>query len=224
MTRQMLITTGLILALGYPQGAGANNTLGLQFKSSFIGDPGFDAVSANDHLSQVEFSYARELMPLGPGELWVEADYTLGNKKSELFGGALSTKAFLHSVMLGGCYKLPMWTWLVPRARLGLGVLMGRLSATTEGAQEADDTAAAFTGHLLAGVELLWPRRVRRDGRTPTTAGLVIEAGYGFSSALGFELRPEEDDENLLIPLSPSTSGTLALNGFQLRIGVLVRF
>ena len=74
------------------------------------------------------------------------------------------------------------------------------------------------------GVEVLLPlRRFRQTGRG-FTIGLVVEGGLGFSSGLGFDLGPEEDDELLQIPFEGSSFGRINPSGGQLRVGVVARF
>lgn len=227
-TRACLPTIAALLLAGAP--AWADNSASIRFNNSFITDAGFDAVSENNHLVQVEFNFARRLMQIWELDLWVEGSYMVGPSKAELFSNQFQAKALLQSVTLGARFTYPLLYWLVPFARLGLGVGIGTLElSNTGGGQPAgqdsvEDRAAAFAGQLLVGVEILWPRSVIRRTGKGVTAGLVIEAGFGFASKLRFELRPEEDEELLQIPLSGSHLGSLSTTGAQVRVGGIIRF
>lgn len=222
----VLLAAGLFAG----QDARADNSASIRFSNSWIADAGFDAVSDNDHLLQVEFNYARRIMQLWELDLWAEGSYMIGPSKAGLFADQFEARALLQSVTLGVRATYPLLYWLVPYARLGLGVGIGSLELSAlgggqlAGQDSLKDRAAAFCGQLLVGVEILWPRSViRRTGRG-VTAGLVIEGGIGFASNLGFDLVPEEHEDLLEIPLAGSNLGSLSTTGAQLRVGGIVRF
>ena len=223
-------TTALTLAialalLGASGPARADNSFSIRISNSWVADPSFDVVSDNDHLVQAEFNYARKLLSLWHGELWVEAAYMAGPSKAVLFGDAIEARAFLQNVTFSARYAYPVFTWLLPYARLGLGVGVGTLELESRATGSTVlDRAAGVAGHLLVGVEALWPHRALLTGTSYITAGVIIEAGYGFGSRLGFELAPEEDEEIKRIPLAGSDAGSLDVNGWQLRVGGVLRF
>jgi hypothetical protein len=219
LTRMVTVVGAFGLSFAMTPTAQAEMSLSLLVNNSFIKSEGFDVISENDHLGQAELSAAMQLLPLLEGSLWGEMSYLAGASQSTSFNGALKASALLQGVTCGGIFKLERWTWFVPRARIGLGFLVGSMEFEPVSADTATDRAWALTGHVLAGFELLWPRR-----RPGVNAGLVVEAGYGFSSNLGFDLAPEEDEKNLRIPLTGSALGSLGLSGAQLRAGVMVKF
>lgn len=206
----------------------ADNSFSLRINNSFIGSPGFDTISQNDHLAQAEFNYARRVISLPTGHLWAEASYMAGPSHATIFGEQFKAKAFLQSVTFGARYTYPILSWVVPFTRVGLGVGVGTYELSPLNQNEGStiqDRAAAFSGYALAGVELLVPHRRFRMGLGHFTGGLVIEAGYGFSTDLAFDLAPEPPDEDLRrIPLRGSALGTLSMSGAQIRVGALVRF
>jgi hypothetical protein len=204
----------------------ADNSFSLRISNSFVGSPGFDTVSENDMLAQAEFNYARRVLSLPHGHLWAEASYMAGTSHATLFGEQFKAQAFLQSVTVGARYTYPILSWVVPFTRAGLGVGVGTYELSPQQQKTTiRDRAASFSGYLLAGVEVLVPHRRFRLGLSHFTGGLVIEAGYGLSSDLSFDLAPEPEDEDLRqIPLRGSTLGTLSLSGAQIRVGALIRF
>jgi len=225
-TANTAITIACMLALSAL--AQADNSVSIRINNSWIGDPSFDVVSTNDHFVQAEFNYARRLLQFRQaelGEIWAEAAYMAGPTSSTLFGESTKAEAFLQNVTLSVRYAYPVVAWLVPYLRVGLGVGIGTLELEPlKGGDRVKDRAAGLAGHVLAGVELLWPRRALLAGRSHLTTGLVIEAGYGFGSRLNFQLSPDEDDELKQIPLSGVNVGHLTTQGWQLRIGGVLRF
>jgi len=209
-----------LAVLGATPAARAQNELSLKVGNTFVASAGFDLVSKNDLLPQVELTYSRELVRLWRGSLWVDATFMAGSAEASVFQGGLHTKALLQSITVGAVYKLPVWSWLVPRVRVGVGALIGTLQLTPSGEAMVSDHSGAFTGHALLGVELLWPRARPRS----LTGGLVLEGGYVFSSALGFQLAPSADSDLRLIPQRAAELGSLVIHGGQLRVGAIVRF
>jgi hypothetical protein len=209
----------IAIALAVPATASAQNLVSLRVSQSFIPSSSFDALSPNDHLVQAELAYARRLLPLRAGALWLEGSYLVGTAKADLFAQSLRTKTLIQSVMFSALYRVPLYRWLVPRARVGAGVLWGSLELGGA-AGEVSDRAAGFSGQLLVGVELLLPRR----SATSVTGGLVVEGGYGLSTALRFKLAPERDDELRTIPLVGVDLGSVGLSGGLLRVGAVLRF
>lgn len=225
-TKTMLCTASLLVALGLPAAARADNSVSMRVNNTWVAHSGFDLVSDDDHMAQMEFNYARRLYPLWDGGLWAEASYMLGAQQDKLFGGQLETDVLFQAITVGARFTYPIFSWLVPFTRAALGVGIGSLSleGAMVGGDAVHDTTAAFCGHLLVGVEVLLPlRRFRETGRG-FTIGLVIEGGIGFSSGLGFDIAPEEDDELLQIPLEGSGLGRINPSGGQLRVGVVARF
>jgi hypothetical protein len=220
-TIQAIALCGVLLLCA---SARADNSVSLRLSSSFIKDSSFDVVSENDHLAQVEISYARRMLELFDGELWVEGSYLAGPTGTTIFGGAAETDALLQTVTVGARFGYPVFFWLVPYVRLGMGVGIGTLTLTAAEQDSVYDRAACFAGHVLAGVEVLWPRRALRTGASAFTFGLLIEAGYAFASRLEFELAPEGDEDLQQIPLRGSGMGGLSTSGAQLRVGAVVRF
>ncbi len=213
------LALGALLLPG-PLAARPKNQLSVRVSQSFIPGAGYDALSANDHLAQGELAYGRELLELGRGRLWVEASWQAGAKSASLFG-SFQTHTLLQSVTASAIYRLPILPWLVPRARVGLGVAIGslELSSTGAGGSASHDRAAAFTGQVLLGLEFWIPRR-----RPRVNFGLVVEGGASFQTPLAFALEPEVDDELRRIPLAGSELGSVGLSGGQLRIGVMMEF
>jgi len=200
--------------------ATAQNEIGVRIQNGFYRSSGLDLVSTNDHLVGVELGYARELFELWRGSLWAEASYLASPTHAQSFDGQLESKALFQTITLGVMYKLPLWRWLVPHARLGVGVLVGSLGLTPRGGDETLDRSAAFAGHFLLGAELLWPRARRRG----FNVGIVVEGGYSFASALDFELTPSRPDDLRAIPVSGQSLGSLVLHGGELRVGAVFRF
>jgi hypothetical protein len=226
MTRRTTSTACLLLVLAAaPADALADNSFSIRVNSSWIGDSSFDVVSDNDLFAQAEFTFARRLLSFWRGEVWVDAAYVAGTAKSDLFDGQTKTRALLQNVTFGARYAYPVFSWLVPYSRLGLGVGVGTFELeSVVGASTVQDRAAAFAGHFLLGVELLWPRRALLTGTSYLTAGILVEAGYGFGSRLGFDLTPEGDEDLKQIPLAGVDIGGLSTNGWQLRVGGILRF
>lgn len=214
--RPLLLLSLLLVAL--PVSARPRNQLAVRASQSFIPGAGYDAISTNDHLAQAELAYGRELLTLPRGQLWIEGAWQAGAKEAELFAGTFSTHTLLQAVTVSALYRLPFRSWLVPRARLGLGVAVGTLELRSA-TGSSQDRAAAFAGHALLGVELWLPRR-----RPRVNVGLVVEGGACFQTALGFELEPDADEELRRIPLAGVELGSVGLSGGQLRVGVMMEF
>lgn len=224
MTRATIFALTLAL-LCAPGTAGADNAVSIRISNSWVADTSFDVVSDDDHFVQAEFGYARRLLSLLRGELWVEAGYMVGAVETSLFDGAASTRALLQNVTLGARYAYPVFAWLVPHVRLGLGLGIGSLDLDPASDQgEVTDWAAGLAGHVLAGVEVLWPRSALLDGSSDLTAGVVVEAGYGFGTDLHFSVAPDADDDLEIIPIRGAELGGLAVSGWQLRVGGVLRF
>ncbi len=213
----------LLAALLLPGVARADNSISLRIASSYFTAQGYDAVSKNNSLVQAEFNYARSLLKLWRGYLWAEGSYLVGAKGSKIFDKQFSTSLVAQSFTVGARYTLPVYEWLVPQVRTGLGVVVGRfgLDPASSDFSKVSDWTAGFTGYFLGGVELLIPRSWIS---TRATIGLTIEGGITFSSGLGFELSPDEDEDLEQIPLLQSDLGSIPLSGGQFRIGVVVRF
>lgn len=215
----------LLTLLAAPRAGRANNSFSIRINQSWIADSSFDVVSDNDHIVQAEFTYARRLLDLWRGELWVDGAWMGGTSKTTLFGEQVRSQAFLQTITFSARYAYPVYSWLVPYSRVGLGVGVGTFELQpSENGEEVLDRAASFTGHLLLGVEVLWPRRALLTGSSYLTAGVLIEAGYAFGTNLGFDIEPDEDDDLKQIPLSGADLGGLSTNGWQLRIGGILRF
>lgn len=213
-----------------PATALGRNEVAVRLSTSFLTDSGYHAISADSRLMQAEISYARALFHSQRG-LWAEASWTVGSSRADLFGQDLELRGVLHSVTVGMRYTLPLRPWLVPCARAGVGLLFGALTLDGDAARsggvtsEISDHATGFTAYLLAGVELLLPRRfLYEDDARGITGGLVIEGGVTASTALGFDLGPERDDELRNIPLGETNVGSLAITGGVIRAGLLLRF
>jgi hypothetical protein len=209
--------------------ASANNEVSLRVSSNYMVDDGVYAFSENSQLVQAELTYARALFHPQRG-LWAEASWTVGGSSADLFGSQLSSRALLNAFTLGARYTRPLWPWLVPMARAGLGVLIGSMRIegnATMGSESPSisDTTAAVYGYLLGGVELLLPRRwMRIDDRAGWTVGLVIEGGLVFSSSLSWTLKPEQDEDLRLIPLDGTDIGGFSATAGVFRLGLLARF
>lgn len=227
------VTFSCAAALGcalLPAAAFARNEVALRVSTSFLTDSGYHAISQDSRLMQAEISYARALFHAQRG-LWAEVSWTVGSSRAELFGQDLELRGLLHSVTAGVRYTLPLRPWLVPCARAGVGLLFGNLTldggAARAGGVETQitDHAAGFTAYLLAGVQLLLPRRfLYENDERGITGGLVIEGGVTASTALGFDLGPEPDEELRRIPLANAALGSLAVTGGVIRAGLLLRF
>ena len=217
------ITSLLLIALLLPSTARAENSVSLRITSSYFTAQGFDSVSENNNLTQAEFNYARSLFQIWRGQLWVEGSYLVGAKNSELFDKQFKTGLVVQTFNVGARYTLPVYEWLVPQLRAGIGVVVGRysLDPADSSYQQVTDWSAGFNGYLLGGVELLIPRSWIS---TRVTIGLTLEGGITLSSGLGFSLGPDEDDDLEQIPLQQSALGSIPLSGGQFRIGAVIRF
>jgi hypothetical protein len=220
MRHPYFIGLAAALLLGAASPARAQNEISLRVSDGFYPSSGLDLVSENDHLLGMELAYARELWELWRGSLWAEASYRISPSHARSFDRELESRALFQTITVGVLYRLPIWRWLVPHARFGLGVLVGSLGLTPSGGNEILDRSAALAGHLLAGAEFLWPRR-RRGG---LNFGLVVEGGYVFSSPLGFTNTPSPPDDLIAIPVRGADLGSFVLHGAEVRAGVVFRF
>ncbi len=202
---------------------GSNNAVALQLAYSLVRDAGLDLVAADDGLPQGALTYSRRLLPLWRGWLWAEGTYSGGSREDEVLGGQFETSLYVQTLTAGARYAVPVTGWLAPYARLSLGAHAARLSVSSLSgvALTARDWAGAFAGSALLGAEALLPRRWV-PGRV--TGGLQLELGYAFASPLSFQLRPEQDEDLQLLRLQGVDLGGLSLQGFQLRVGAVVRF
>ncbi len=222
--KRLYIVTAVALALtALPAAARADNSASLRITSSYFTAQGFDAVSENNNMMTAEFNYARGMWDLWRGQLWLEGSYIIGAKNSEIFDKQFKTGLVVQSFIVGARYTLPVWEWLVPQVRVGVGVVVGRLGLdpVNESFSKVSGWSAGLTGHVLGGVELLIPRSWIS---TKVTIGLTLEGGITFSSGLGFSLAPDEDDDLEQIPLLPSELGSIPLSGGQFKVGAVVRF
>lgn len=227
LTRSSLLAAALIVALAWPAAGRADNAVSLRLSNTFIAHQGYDAVSDNDHLAQLELNYARRLYALGEGDLWAEGSYLVGSAQDSIFGGRLETHVLLQSASLGVRYTYPLLAWLIPYGRAGMGVGVGTFELTGGGRDaeaSVEDRAAAFCAYMLVGVEVLLPLRRFRETGHGFTIGLVIEGGIALSTGLSFDLAPEEDEELLQIPVQATGVGRINPTGGQLRLGVVARF
>jgi hypothetical protein len=200
--------------------ARAQNEVALRVTNGFYPSPSLDLFASDDLVLGAELGYSRELLRIWRGSLWAEGSYLVSSSKAESFSGQLQSKALFNTLNLGVLYRLPLWRWLVPHARFGLGVLIGTLSLDPSGTDKVSDTSAALSGQFLVGAELLWPRALRRG----FNFGLVIEGGYSFSSPLGFSVEPEQPEDLRTIPVSGADLGSVVLHGGQFRVGAVFRF
>ncbi len=217
----------LLLLLASPP-ADAHNEVSLRISNSYLADDSFAAISEDNLLLQAELSYARALFDAQRG-IWIETSWTVGAKRADLFGTALEARGLIQSLTIGGRYTWPLRPWLVPQARAGLGVIFGALSLDGDikpGAinGEISDVSAGITAYLLAGVQLLLPRRWMYGAERGITGGVVIEGGVTVSSPLSFSLSPEPDEDLRTIPLSGTDVGSMSITGGVLRVGALLRF
>jgi len=215
----------LLIMTAVPLTARADhNAVYLKMSNTFIKDPGFDAISNKDRMVQVELSYSRAVLPIWEGHMWVEGSWTAGSLSSSLFNNAFQTDLFLQQIHLGVKYSLPLLQWIEPFIRFDLGVAVGSFELSQRTGDTFKDRAVAFTGQILAGVEILMPRRFLHTERSGFTFGVLVEGGYSFATAMRFGLVPEEDDRVRAIPALGSTLGTLKTSGGQVRLGVVFHF
>ena len=219
----------LLITLSAPWPAEAHNEIGLRFSSTMLADSGIFALAKHDRVAQAELSYARALFDPQRG-LWIEASWMIGRVRADLFGDEVEATGLFQSFSLGTRYTLPLTPWLVPQMRAGLGLSTGDVSllgANVGGRRDSvsSSTELALGGYLLAGLELLLPRRwMYRATGSGFTGGLTIEGGVTFTTPMRFELAPEPDDELRTIPLSGVDIGSLTVSGAVLRVGVVMRF
>lgn len=224
-----LLALALLLASAPAQ---AQNEISLRVSTSWQADSGRAAIDTDNTLVQAEFNYARALMPLPFGQLWAEASWTLGRSQADLFDGTFDSSFFLQSFTIGTRYTLPILYWLVAHVRTGLGLGVARLgiepgpSANLSGStnESASAWGAGLSGYLLAGVEVLIPRRWMKRGDSGVTGGIVIEGGLTFSTTYNFSLAPDRDGEKIASPLTGVEVGGFNPSGAVLRIGAVLRF
>lgn len=224
----MIATTTVFPA---PTMAGTENEISARASSALVLDDGMAAVSTNDRLTQIELLYARELWPLSFGQLWAEASWTAGTADSSLFGRQVDTSVFLHSFTVGARYAMPIFSWLIPHLRFGLGVGFGHFelsrgsnAAQAQSFEAGTSTAVGLSGYALGGVEVLIPTASLRRGESSFSVGVVVEGGLSFGTSLSFDVSPDRDEDKLLTPLQGTGLGSLNPTGPVLRVGVVFRF
>ena len=216
------------LAIGclFASEARANNEISLRLSSLSTVDRGVDAFSTSRQLLSAELSYARALTHPQRG-LWVEAAWMISGSKDPLFGTQLTAQGTFHTFSLGARFTWPLWSWLVPQARAGVGLIVGRVIVDGDGGvgQPVSDTAYGLAVYALAGVQFLLPRRwMRREDQSGFTVGFVIEGGILATTAMAFTLAPKADEELRQIPLTGVDVGDVSLTAGVFRAGLLVRF
>ncbi len=219
-----LVAAAALLALTLAAGAAhAETALSVRSSNRFVSDPSFDLLSSEDLLPQLEFNVAYRVLSRWPGHLWVEGSYLLGWRKNKIFGGRARSWSYAHTALLGARVNFPLLSWLAPTARVSAGVVVGGLGIKSDlaGSQAAEAWTAAFCTQALAGIEFKIPRvSVFRRA----TAGIVVEGGYTFATALNFDLEPQQDEDLRLIPLTGNSLGSLDLSGPMVVVGAVVQF
>jgi hypothetical protein len=210
------------LAIFLARPAGAVEEVAVRVSTAFTGESGLYATGASRDLVQAEIGYAHRLRAFSRLEVWGEGSYTVGQRRDQLYGH-LDSGLVAHQITAGARLALPVYRWLVPEVRLGVGALVGTMDLTL-GARNAASTAGAFTGYALGGVELLLPDLSRRPHRRLVTAGLVAEAGYQLATPLRFSVAPIDQGNVVPMPQVATPLGSLSLSGALVRVGLLMRF
>ena len=220
-TLQIWIAATTLLALC--NSARADTEVSMRVSSQVVNDSGYAAFSTTTGLTEVGLGAARSLATLWRTRVWAEASYQYGHPVGAPFGGDFNTDVILHTATLGARIELPIWSWLVPEVRAGVGVLLGKMSfADTQ--TTASGWSDTFTTYVLGGVELMLPQRWRGDiGRW--NWGLLIEGGWVAAGDLHFVLTPDTPDDKLVHTKTTSTDfGALSMSGPTVRVGFLMRF
>ena len=203
--------------------ARADNEISVRVSTAFTSaGSGVAATGSNSALVEGEFGYARLLARPGPTRLWIEGDYMIARRSGTAFG--ISDTLTLHRLTVGGrlCLPIPRAPWLQPHVRLGAGAGAGQFTLTSFG---TSSWAATFTGHALAGLEILIPRSWMRDPRgSGVTAGLVAEGGVTFATQMRFLAAPDQPDDTIHTPLTGTQLGTLDLTAAVVRVGAVLWF
>ena len=203
--------------------ARAQNELSVRVSTQFVPQSTLAATGATARLVLAELGYARRLVPLWRGGLWVEGAWSIGQRDEPDLFGAFESHLLVQSLTAGVRYALPVTAWFIPHLRAGGGALVGGYTLG-RGVPDTTSWSGAATGYALAGAELLIPREPGRHGQSLWTAGLVVEGGAIVSSKLSFHAEPQSNPDDLRIATTGADLGGFALSGFTLRIGIVVRF
>ncbi|MBM4370850.1 MAG: outer membrane beta-barrel protein [Deltaproteobacteria bacterium] len=170
---------------------------------------------------------------VGQGFL-VGLGYAGGVQKADVFAGAFDSRLELHEVPVLLRYRYPVFDWLHPYARLGIGPTFARASLAQKswGGDRLRQWAYGMRGSLGLGAEFLLPRRLFRrslpEGAGGFTMGFALEAGYAYRLPLGFHRMrqpagSEEDFEDQL-PQGAVDLGTLKASGVYWSLDLVLHF
>ena len=158
------------------------------------------------------------------GEVGFTANWRIGfgwhyaSSDGDLHGRATSLDR--HDLTIDGRYRYTVLSWLVPYARVGVGVAKSQLTLSN---WETTKWAPQLQTGL--GLELLLPATVWSGKDNPLPAfGVFTEVGWQMVFNQEATLSATTTPPPLGVSPGDLKLGTLSLNGLLLRFGAVVRF
>jgi Outer membrane protein beta-barrel domain len=219
--RNFAIAALLIASVSAP--ARAAQEVAVRLSAELASDNGLYATGSSKSLLQAELGYAHTVRSFRRAQIWIEGSWTIGERHDSLFS-TWTTSLLAQQFTVGVRGTFPVRRWFVPQVRGGMGAMLGTLRINGLESGGFDETSSAFTSYVLAGAQLLLPRPWTAQGKHLVTAGLVVEAGYCYSSSMRYSLSPAGTPDTLQMPSVPTELGTVSLSGPLFRVGALLRF
>jgi hypothetical protein len=197
----------------------------------------FDPLAGQDVLGLAHVEAGIGLPELLPG-LSLELAWEGGTSKSDLFAGTnpwLESQLTIHGALLTAVWRLPFFSWLQLTARGGMTLDFARLRFIKDNRVFLSDWANARPGVTAAlGAELVLPRNTWRrwfgledlEKNEGFTLGLRLEAGWSYREKFSFDdmTPPDSGDNSSEISSAPVDLGSLSLDGFFFRLGLVAFF
>lgn len=179
----------------------------------------------------VRFEAGAEYAPWSPVEgLAFEVGVSGGLQTRRILQTA-DAKLGVLALQASAVYRRPIWSYFGAYARATGGVNWGHFSvAESQGDDEIDDVAVAFSAAGALGAELLVPVGYTEVGsleRADQWLSFHFEVGYAVYSAFDFDAMQRDlpnDSDPQRIATSTIDAGSLRLDGVLWRLGAAFRF
>ncbi|MBN1946078.1 MAG: outer membrane beta-barrel protein [Bradymonadales bacterium] len=219
-TRTIIIPTLLAVVLCLPARSQANDlNFTLRGQVTYHTDSSYDPISIDDHAGYGNLSLGYEVLR----GLMVFGEYQWGSEVDPLFGFDRFDFT-MHAAVLSVQYAYPLFSFLRPHARVGMGFTWGDIDLVSDHL-EYDDTAFGIRLFALGGFSVLWeigdPRAEDRGFFDHLTVGLTTDAGWSFGPWLRFD----ELTATGVTARTPAIDlGETTLGGFTWDLGLTIRW
>lgn len=222
MRRLALLST--LVLLGAPSAAQARPPLAASvgLADQVVTSRSFDFVSRFDHLPMVRFA-AGSRVEIPRGMLDLDLAFRAGTTGAAAHVSD-RTQLWLKGLELSATYRLGLYWYFEPYARLTAGYEWASLSVGGAGAT-LEQTVGDFTGTATLGV-CLPVVAVKREGTRRTVLAFDLGLGYGLHPDFTFDRMlptPTDKPQSDAPRQAPVNLGSLRMAGFLWQLGVTLR-